>query len=158
MQGTITGKTPGERQYQMQCGDVLVNLPMADFTGLICRRSRHTTAPRARWQHTPAGASARSKTNRQIVEDEALLEMAATMKLMACCSPCWCAACPPTACKTRLKTIPSTPHTRSSRANAALWPRASQGCAAARTHRNADNSNAVVMQSPKTQSKATSTH
>ena len=38
MLGTITGKTPGGRQYQLQCGDTLVNLPMADFSVLDAAR------------------------------------------------------------------------------------------------------------------------
>jgi ParB/RepB/Spo0J family partition protein len=83
MQGLITGKTPGGRQYQLQCGDVLINLPMADFTVVGADAA----------QAAPADSTlaltklVRSKTNRQIVEDEALLEMAATMKFFGVLQP-----------------------------------------------------------------------
>ena len=81
MQGRIVGKTPGGRQYQLQCGDALINLPMADFTllGTPDAPADETTLPLA--------ALVRSKTNRQIVEDDALLEMAATMKLYGVLQP-----------------------------------------------------------------------
>lgn len=81
MQGRIVGKTPGGRQYQLQCGDALINLPMADFTllGTPDAPADETTLPLA--------SLVRSKTNRQIVEDDALLEMAATMKLYGVLQP-----------------------------------------------------------------------
>ena len=81
-EGEIIGKTPGGRQYQIQCGDTIATLPMSDFT-----------VPDA-IEHTAPGGSTlaltalvRSKTNRQIVEDEALLEMAATMKIYGVLQP-----------------------------------------------------------------------
>nr|WP_295937451.1 ParB/RepB/Spo0J family partition protein [uncultured Acidovorax sp.] len=84
MEGTITSKTPGGRQYQLQCGDVLVNLPMADFT---VPEDGATEAPAQADSSLPLNALVRSKTNRQIVEDEALLEMAATMKIYGVLQP-----------------------------------------------------------------------
>jgi len=87
MQGTITGKTPGGRQYQMQCGDVLVNLPMADFTVIDADAADTPLPPGPGGSTLPLAHLVRSKTNRQIVEDEALLEMAATMKLYGVLQP-----------------------------------------------------------------------
>ncbi|MCE1194084.1 MAG: ParB/RepB/Spo0J family partition protein [Acidovorax sp.] len=81
MRAQIIGKTPGGRQYQLQCGDVLINLPMADFVVLDAIE----TAPSE--STLPLSALARSKTNRQIVEDDALMEMAATMKLYGVLQP-----------------------------------------------------------------------
>ena len=81
MRAQIIGKTPGGRQYQLQCGDVLINLPMADFVLL----DSIDTAPSD--NTLPLSALVRSKTNRQILEDDALLEMAATMKLYGVLQP-----------------------------------------------------------------------
>lgn len=83
MQGLITGKTPGGRQYQLQCGDVLINLPMADFTVVGADAAQAMPADSS----LPLIELVRSKTNRQIVEDEALLEMAATMKVYGVLQP-----------------------------------------------------------------------
>ncbi len=83
MQGLITGKTPGGRQYQLQCGDVLINLPMADFTVVGADAAQAMPADSS----LPLIELVRSKTNRQIVEDDALLEMAATMKVYGVLQP-----------------------------------------------------------------------
>ena len=77
MEGEIIGKTPGGRQYQIQCGEVLATLPMADFTVLGMGDANAAPADNT----LPLTCLVRSKTNRHIVEDDALLEMAATMKL-----------------------------------------------------------------------------
>ena len=82
-QAQVIGKPPGGRSYWLQCGSAQVNVPMADFTVV------GADAP----QTTPADSSlplielVRSKTNRQIVEDDALLEMAATMKVYGVLQP-----------------------------------------------------------------------
>lgn len=83
MEGEIIGKTPGGRQYQIQCGEVLATLPMADFTVL---GMGDASAPPAD-NTLPLTCLVRSKTNRHIVEDEDLLEMAATMKLHGVLTP-----------------------------------------------------------------------
>lgn len=82
-QARIIGKPPGGRSYWLQCGNAQISVPMADFT------VEGTDAPQA----APADSTlaltelVRSKTNRQIVEDEALLEMAATMKVYGVLQP-----------------------------------------------------------------------
>lgn len=83
MQGRIIGKTPGGRQYQLQCGDVMVNLPMADFTVIGSEVAQAAPADST----LPLSVLVRSKTNRHIVEDEALLDMAATMKVYGVLQP-----------------------------------------------------------------------
>lgn len=87
LQATITGKTPGGRQYQLQCGDTLVNLPMADFTVLGADAADAPEPLGPDGSTLPLAVLVRSKTNRQIVEDEALLEMAATMKVYGVLQP-----------------------------------------------------------------------
>lgn len=82
-QARIIGKPPGGRSYWLQCGTAQISVPMADFTVV------GADAPQA----APADSTlaltelVRSKTNRQIVEDDALLEMAATMKVYGVLQP-----------------------------------------------------------------------
>lgn len=107
MSGRVVSKTPGGRQYQLQCGDVLINLPMADFTVLGTEESAPANAyDRAARDLASSGelhpestlpitALVRSKTNRQIIEDEALLEMAATMKVYGVLQPLLVRRLPP---------------------------------------------------------------
>ncbi len=83
-EGEIIGKTPGGRQYQIQCGDTIATLPMSDFTVPDADDIEHTAPGGSTLALT---ALVRSKTNRQIVEDEALLEMAATMKIYGVLQP-----------------------------------------------------------------------
>ncbi|PIF29389.1 ParB/RepB/Spo0J family partition protein [Acidovorax sp. 56] len=83
MEGEIIGKTPGGRQYQIQCGEVLATLPMADFTVLDTGKANAQPANNT----LPLTCLVRSKTNRHIAEDEDLLEMAATMKLHGVLTP-----------------------------------------------------------------------
>jgi ParB/RepB/Spo0J family partition protein len=83
-EGEIIGKTPGGRQYQIQCGDTIATLPMSDFTVPDADAIEHTAPGGSTLALT---ALVRSKTNRQIVEDEALLEMAATMKIYGVLQP-----------------------------------------------------------------------
>lgn len=87
MQGTITGKNPGGRQYQLQCGDVLVTLPMADFSVLGADAADAPVPPGPDGSTLPLTHLVRSKTNRQILEDEALHDMAATMKVYGVLQP-----------------------------------------------------------------------
>ena len=94
MQGTITGKTPGGRQYQLQCGDTLVNLPMADFT-VLDADAPSLPRPGATGNTLALTGLVRSKTNRQIIEDDALLEMAATMKVYGVLQPLLVRRLPP---------------------------------------------------------------
>lgn len=82
-QAQVIGKPPGGRSYWLQCGAAQISVPLADFTVV------GADAPQA----APADSSlalaelVRSKTNRQIIEDEALLEMAATMKVYGVLQP-----------------------------------------------------------------------
>jgi ParB/RepB/Spo0J family partition protein len=80
MKGTVASKTPGGRQYQLQVGDELVNLPMADFT-VIDTPARPSEEGAAIHELAP------SRTNRSVREDEALLALAATMKVVGLLQP-----------------------------------------------------------------------
>lgn len=82
--GKVIGKTPGGRQYQIAVGDSLVNLPVDAFEVVNDRGSadagaEHPTLPII--QIVP------SRTNRRVVEDDALHDMAATMKLYGVLQP-----------------------------------------------------------------------
>lgn len=82
--GKVIGKTPGGRQYQIAVGDSLVNLPMDAFEvandrGPADAADQHPTLPII--QIVP------SRTNRRVVEDDALHDMAATMKLYGVLQP-----------------------------------------------------------------------
>ena len=82
--GKVIGKTPGGRQYQIAVGDSLVNLPMDAFDvvndrGPADAADQHPTLPII--QIAP------SRTNRRVVEDDALHDMAATMKLYGVLQP-----------------------------------------------------------------------
>ena len=85
----IIGKPPGSRSYWLQCGDAQVSVPMADFTVVNTDADTATAvaAPADLDNTLPLTALARSKTNRQTVEDDELLEMAATMKLYGVLQP-----------------------------------------------------------------------
>src|SRR3989344_1395374 len=82
-QAQVIGKPPGGRSYWLQCGAAQVRVPLADFTVV------GTDAAQAAPADSTLSLSelVRSKTNRQIVEDEALLEMAATMKVYGVLQP-----------------------------------------------------------------------
>lgn len=82
-QAQVIGKPPGGRSYWLQCGSAQVNVPMADFSVVGA-----DTAQAMPDDSTLALTElVRSKTNRQIVEDDALLEMAATMKVYGVLQP-----------------------------------------------------------------------
>lgn len=80
-QGTVKGRTPGGRQYQLHVGEAIINLPMDAFEVL------GATAEPTGGSTLALDALAPSRTNRQVVENEALLEMAATIKLYGVLQP-----------------------------------------------------------------------
>lgn len=82
-QAQVIGKPPGGRSYWLQCGSAQVNVPMADFTVVGADAAQATPADSS----LPLSELVRSKTNRQIIEDDALLEMAATMKVYGVLQP-----------------------------------------------------------------------
>lgn len=85
----IVGKTPGGRQYQLDCGGTLVTLPMADFTLITPDSAQPQLKSDATPEQQPALAEmpraerrmiVPSRTNRQVVEDDELYAMAASIK------------------------------------------------------------------------------
>lgn len=80
-QGSVEGRTPGGRQYQLRVGDAIINLPMDAFEVL------GATAEPTGGNTLALDALAPSRTNRPVVENEALLEMAATIKLYGVLQP-----------------------------------------------------------------------
>lgn len=80
-QGTVKGRTPGGRQYQLHVGEAIINLPMDAFEVL------GATAEPTGGSTLALDALAPSRTNRPVVENEALLEMAATIKLYGVLQP-----------------------------------------------------------------------
>lgn len=85
-QAQVIGKPPGGRSYWLQCGASQVSVPLSDFT---VQHAGADEAAQAQPQNNtlPLSDLVRSKTNRHIVEDEALLEMAATMKVYGVLQP-----------------------------------------------------------------------
>lgn len=80
-EGVVEGKTPGGRQYQIRVGEDLVNLPMADFA-VVGAATALTEEHEAE-----IDALAPSRTNRKVVEDDDLLAMAATIKVVGILEP-----------------------------------------------------------------------
>ena len=81
-QAKVIGKTPTGRQYQLDCDGTLVNLPMSDFVLVTLdgvtpqlKTGVDTEQPHAELQQI-----APSRTNRTVVEDDELHEMAASIK------------------------------------------------------------------------------
>lgn len=81
-QAKIIGKTPTGRQYQLDCDGALLNLPMSDFVLVTLdgvtpqlKTNIDTEQPQAELQQIVA-----SRTNRTVVEDDELHEMAASIK------------------------------------------------------------------------------
>ena len=88
-QGTVQGRTPGGKQYQVLVGDDIVNLPMDAF-------EVHGTTPEPTEGNTlPLDALAPSRTNRPVANDEALQELAATIKLHGVLQPILVRKLPP---------------------------------------------------------------
>ncbi|AOV01877.1 ParB/RepB/Spo0J family partition protein [Delftia tsuruhatensis] len=85
--GKVIGKTPGGRQYQIAVGDSLVNLPMDAFD--VAQAAREGGAGDGVILHPtlPLTQIAPSRTNRMVIEDDALHDMAATMKLYGVLQP-----------------------------------------------------------------------
>lgn len=85
--GKVIGKTPGGRQYQIAVGDSLVNLPMDAFEVLHAEREDSADAGATVHPTLPITQIAPSRTNRRVIEDDALHDMAATMKLYGVLQP-----------------------------------------------------------------------
>jgi ParB/RepB/Spo0J family partition protein len=85
--GKVIGKTPGGRQYQIAVGDSLVNLPMDAFEVVQAEREDSADASAIVHPTLPIAQIAPSRTNRRVVEDDALHDMAATMKLYGVLQP-----------------------------------------------------------------------
>lgn len=85
--GKVIGKTPGGRQYQIAVGDSLVNLPMDAFEVLQAEREGSADAGAIVHPTLPIAQIAPSRTNRRVIEDDALHDMAATMKLYGVLQP-----------------------------------------------------------------------
>ncbi|HBK00266.1 MAG TPA: hypothetical protein DDZ62_10050, partial [Delftia acidovorans] len=82
--GKVIGKTPGGRQYQIAVGDSLVNLPMDAFEVV---KDRGSADAAAQPPTLPIIQIVPSRTNRRVVEDDALHDMAATMRLCGVLQP-----------------------------------------------------------------------
>ncbi|MFD2754256.1 ParB/RepB/Spo0J family partition protein [Comamonas terrae] len=89
LKALVVGKTPGGRQYQLDCDGTLVTLPMADFTLITLDgaepqlKSEADPEPHALLAQMPRAELnliVRSRTNRQVVEDDELYAMAASIK------------------------------------------------------------------------------
>ena len=78
----VTARTPGGRQYQLRVGETLVNLPMSEFAV----PKAEAAAPPVE-NTAPISALAPSRTNRPVREDDELLTMAATIKVMGILQP-----------------------------------------------------------------------
>lgn len=85
--GKVIGKTPGGRQYQIAVGDSLVNLPMDAFEVVQAEREDSPDAGAIVHPTLPLAQIAPSRTNRRVIEDDALHDMAATMKLYGVLQP-----------------------------------------------------------------------
>ncbi|WP_333907134.1 ParB/RepB/Spo0J family partition protein [Delftia acidovorans] len=85
--GKVIGKTPGGRQYQLAVGDSLVNLPMDAFEVVQAEREDSSDAGAIVHPTLPLAQIAPSRTNRRVIEDDALHDMAATMKLYGVLQP-----------------------------------------------------------------------
>ncbi|WP_373807296.1 ParB/RepB/Spo0J family partition protein [Delftia acidovorans] len=85
--GKVIGKTPGGRQYQIAVGDSLVNLPMDAFEVVQAEREDSPDNGAILHPTLPIAQIAPSRTNRRVIEDDALHDMAATMKLYGVLQP-----------------------------------------------------------------------
>ncbi len=88
-EGRIIGKPPGGRSYWVQCGAAQVSVPMADFT------VQGSTAEPESGNTLPLDALAPSRTNRPVANDDALQELAATIKLHGILQPILVRKLPP---------------------------------------------------------------
>lgn len=85
----VDGKTLNGRQYQVLCNGQILNLPMDQFTVIGAMQ------PAANENTLDLNLLVPSKTNREVVEDEALLASAATVKLYGILSPILVRPIPP---------------------------------------------------------------
>ncbi|MEG2976035.1 MAG: ParB/RepB/Spo0J family partition protein [Comamonas sp.] len=78
----VIGKTPTGRQYQLDCDGTLVNLPMSDFVLVTIDgvTPQLKTSVNAEQPHAVLQQITPSRTNRTVVEDDELHEMAASIK------------------------------------------------------------------------------
>ena len=88
--GTIKSRTPGGRQYQVVMGAGLINLPLDAFEVLDAQ----APAPDDD-QSLSLDECAPSRTNRAVVEDEDLRDLAATIKLYGVLQPILVRKLPP---------------------------------------------------------------
>lgn len=91
--GTVLDRTIGGKQYQVQVGDAVVNLPLDAFE-VIGAEPAHTAEPED-GSYLPLEACAPSRTNRQVLDDEPLRELAATIKLYGVLQPILVRKLPP---------------------------------------------------------------
>ena len=82
LEAKVIGKTLNGRQYQLECDGTLINLPMADFTLVTVDSSEPKVESNAEQAQPRAELHeiAPSRTNRTVVEDDALHDMAASIK------------------------------------------------------------------------------
>lgn len=83
--GTITAKTPGGRQYQIRVGDTLTNLPLDAFE--VAQNAAESVRAVIEQPTIPLQYLVPSRTNRPVVENDDLYEMAATMKVYGVLQP-----------------------------------------------------------------------
>lgn len=83
--GTITAKTPNGRQYQVRVGDMLINLPLDDFD--VVQKAAESVRAVIEQPTMLLQLLVPSRTNRPVVEDDDLYEMAATMKVYGVLQP-----------------------------------------------------------------------
>lgn len=91
-EGVVEARTPGGRQYQVRIGDALVNLPLDAFDVI---HGNTPTAEAEEGSYLLLDACVPSRTNRHVAEDEALRELAATIKLHGVLQPILVRKLPP---------------------------------------------------------------
>lgn len=89
-QGTVQGRTMGGGQYQVLVDDAIVNLPLDAFAVIGAEVAEPVDG-----SYLSLEACAPSRTNRQVVDDEALRELAATIKLYGVLQPILVRKLPP---------------------------------------------------------------
>lgn len=142
-EGVVTDRTPGGRQYSIQVGDKLVNLPMSEF------EVKKEEAPSVVAENeAPIFAIVPSLTNRPVKEDEDLLATAATMKVVGVLQPILVRPLP----ASRLEDTFATPETRKAHYEIIAGERRFQAAKIAGLKkvpilvRQADDANALIMQ------------
>lgn len=82
LEALVIDKTPGGRQYQLDCAGTLVTLPMADFTLSTIDSAQPQLKPGQdpEQPHAALHQIAPSRTNRPVAEDDRLHSLAASIK------------------------------------------------------------------------------